>query len=60
MNDTLTRLRVLRAAGYRCGFRGEDRRPCGAPASLVAHPAPAPNIAPMIAVCKQHAKVAQP
>jgi hypothetical protein len=54
--DTLTRLRVLRASGYRCGFRESSDAPrCGAPASLVAHPSPSP-LAPSIAVCKDHAK----
>ncbi|GAA2843797.1 hypothetical protein Acy02nite_68310 [Actinoplanes cyaneus] len=33
----LRRLRVLRAAGYRCQVRGLDGRPCGAPANEVDH-----------------------
>ena len=60
MLDALTRLRVLRHSGYRCGFRDASGRKCGQSAALVAHPKPAPDPAPMIAVCKQHAKAARP
>lgn len=54
--DTVTRLRVLRASGYRCGHREAGGRVCSAPAALVAHPRPEPAPAPMIAVCREHAK----
>ena len=52
----LTRLRILRASGFRCQHRRESGRICGRDASLVAHPKPAPDPAPAIAVCKAHAK----
>lgn len=60
MSDALTRMRVLRASGYRCGFIDATGRKCGQTAALVAHPKPAPDAAPSIAVCKQHAKAARP
>jgi hypothetical protein len=55
MDDTRTALQVLRTSGYRCAFRDESGRRCGAPASLAVHPTPAPNPRPMIAVCRAHA-----
>ena len=60
MTDALTRIRVLRLAGFRCSFRDVSGQVCGATASLVAHPSPMPNPAPMIAVCRDHAQVARP
>lgn len=57
--DTLTRIRVLRTSQYRCGFEIAPGHRCGAPAALVAHPAPL-SPAPALAVCKAHAVVARP
>lgn len=50
---TTAKLRVLRLAGYRCHVLIGSGR-CGAPAALVAHPAPPPNPGPAIAVCSDH------
>jgi len=54
--DAVTKLRVLRASGYRCQHRKDSGRMCGRDASLVAHPRPGESPAPSIAVCKAHAK----
>jgi hypothetical protein len=58
-NDAAVRIRVLRAANYRCGYDVAGGRKCSQPASIVAHPSPIGN-APSLAVCKEHAKAARP
>jgi hypothetical protein len=59
MSDALTRMRVLRASGYRCGIDVGGGKRCNAWAALLAHPHPE-RPAPMVAVCKEHAKAARP
>ena len=57
--DALVRMRVLRAAGYRCGASLSAGARCSRPASLVTHPAPDGSV-PAMAVCRDHAKLARP